>query len=157
MHRKVIGLTLVLLGVTALAAFAVDVLVPGESTPQQTVAARKLAMAANGALAGDTQAKIASGNVKAAVANARALMSIATFLPLVFTETFSEVYPVAGSKYFFKGGDPADVARLAGGLAGAAEDLLKAADSGDKTAAGEKAGKLGGSCGACHAVLRGSY
>jgi cytochrome c556 len=145
-----------LLCIVGASAFATDVVVPG-APAAQVVAARKLAMASNGALAGDIQAKLTAGSVKQVAADARAIAAIATLLPLVFTDPYSEVYPVQGSKFFFKGGSADDFAAVAGGLNAAAEELGRVAETGDKAAASAAFGKLGAACGACHSVFRGQY
>jgi cytochrome c556 len=158
MEGKVFRLVLctVLLLAFGASAFATDVVGPGAS-PAQIVRARKLAMASNGGLAGDIQAKLTAGNVKAVAADARAIAAIATLVPLIFTAAYSDVYPVPGSKFFFKGGPADDFAAAAGGLNAAAEDLASAAGTGDKAATSAAFGKLGAACGACHSVFRGQY
>jgi cytochrome c556 len=156
MENKLLFALVCLFLISAAAAFATDVVTPG-ATPSQVVAARKLAMGANGALAGDMQAKLTAGNVKQVAADARAMAAIAALMPLVFTETYTDVYPVQGSKFFFKEGAAEDFAALAGGLNTAAEALAKIAESGDRAAASAQFGKIGAACGACHGEFRGQY
>ncbi len=150
-------LVLALLGAAGQQVFAADVLLPGSSSPAQVVAARKYAMAVIGGLVGDIKAKVGAGSVKAAAASARAIASLATFLPLVFQETYAEVYPVQGSKFFFKGGAAADFAARAGDFKAAAEQLALFADQGDKAGADAQANQLLAGCGACHTPFRGQY
>ncbi len=146
-----------LLGAAAQQVFATDVLLPASSAPAQVVAARKYAMATIGGLVGDIKAKISAGSIKAVTASARAIASLATFLPLVFNETYAEVYPVEGSKYFFKGADTALLAARAGEFNAAAEQLARRADAGDKAGAEAQSNQLLAACGACHTPFRGQY
>ncbi len=146
-----------LLGAAAEQVFAADVLLPGSSAPAQVVAARKYAMAAIGGLAGDIKAKIGAGGIKAVSASARAIASLATFLPLVFSETYAEVYPVEGSKYFYKGAAIDLFAARAGDFGAAAEQLARLADAGDKAGAEAQSNQLLAACGACHTPFRGQY
>lgn len=148
-------LAVVLLGAAAAQLFATDVLLPSGSAPAQVVAARKYAMVCIGGLVGDIKAKIGAGSVKAVSASARAVASIATFLPLVFNETYAEVYPVEGSKYFFKGAPASAIAAGASGLNAAAEELAGIAAKDDKAAADAQANQLLAACGLCHTPFRG--
>ena len=158
--KKALGaavLAIVLLGATGAELFATDVLLASPSSPQQVVAARKYAMAAIGGLVGDIKAKIGAGSVKAVSASARAMASLATFLPLVYKETYAEVYPVEGSKFYFKGAPAAAIAARAGDLNAAAEELARVADKDDKAGADAQSNQLLASCGACHTPYRGQY
>ena len=149
-------LALALLG-AAVELFATDVLLPSQSSPAQVVAARKYAMMSIGGLVGDIKAKIGAGSVKAVSASARAMASLATFIPLVFKDTYAEVYPVEGSKYFFKGANASAVAAGAADLSAAAEELARIADKDDKARADAQSNKLLASCGTCHTPFRGQY
>jgi hypothetical protein len=158
--KKIFTVTVLVVGLLGTAAgqvFAADVLLPGSSAPAQVVAARKYAMGAIGGLVGDIKAKIAAGGIKAITASARAMASLATFLPLVYDETYAEVYPVEGSKYFFKGGAAAELAARAGDFKAAAEQLAGLAEQGDKAAVDAQSNQLLAACGACHTSFRGQY
>ncbi len=100
----ILGLV-VLVCVIAATISAQGVLKPGQKSPEQVVAARKFAMGALGANFGDLSGKIKAGNIKGVAANAKSIAALATFLPLVYEEKYPEVYPVKGSKSFFKGAD----------------------------------------------------
>jgi hypothetical protein len=150
-------LAVILLGVAAEQLLATDVLLPGSSAPAQVVAARKYAMVAIGGLVGDIKAKIGAGSLKAVSASARAMASLATFLPLVFNETYAELYPVEGSKFFYKGATIPAIAARAGELSAAAEQLARLADGGDKAGVDAQSNQVLASCGACHAPFRGQY
>ena len=154
MKRRIVIIT-VLLCLAGGAAFAIDALLPNDATPLQVVVVRKSAMQANNALLGDAKAKLAAGTIKTISPNAKAIAAIAAMLPHVFTDTFSSVYPVGGSKMFFKGGAVADFRNAAQVLLTAAEDLVKFADADDKANAETQIGKVQASCGACHGTFRG--
>ena len=150
-------LAFALLGAAAAELFATDVLLPGSSAPAQVVAARKYAMFAIGGLVGDIRAKIGAGSIKAVSASGRAMASLATFLPLVFQETYAEVYPVEGSKFFYKGAAAPEFAATAAGFKAAAEELARVADQNDKASVEALSNQLLAACGACHTPFRGQY
>ena len=154
MRRRIV-LIAMLLCIGGIAAFAIDALLPNDSTPLQTVVARKAAMQAFNALVGDARAKLTAGTIKVISADAKGLVAIAAMIPHVFTETYSSVYPVGTSKLFFKGGAVADFRSAAQGLLTAAEDLVKFADADDKVNAEAQIGKVQAACGACHGTFRG--
>ncbi len=137
--------------------YAQGVLKPGRLSPEQVVSARKFAMGALAANAGDIDAKIKAGNIKEVVTHATSIAALATFLPLVYEETHSEVYPVKGSKYFFKGAVSAPIEAAAENLRVQAEKLMKLAAANDKSAVEVQVGNLFGSCGGCHKQFRGKY
>ncbi len=134
---------------------AIDVVVPGQATPGQVVAARKLGMVANAVNAGDMNAKLAAGNIKAMAANAEALAALGAFFPVAFAEAYPEAYPVAGSKFFFKSGSMDQFRSLAQAFATAAEEMVKQAQKESKDGVTAQMPKLLGACNACHAVFRG--
>ena len=154
MRRRIVFIA-VLLCIGAVGAFAIDALLPNDSTPLQTVVARKAAMQAFNALVGDARAKLSAGTIKVISADAKALVAIAAMIPHVFTEAYSSVYPVGTSKLFFKGGAVADFRNAAQGLLTAAEDLVKFADADDKANAEAQIVKVQATCGACHGIFRG--
>ncbi len=137
--------------------YAQGVLKPNARTPEQVVAARKFAMGALGANAGDIKGKIKAGNIKGVAANAISIAAVATFLPLVYEETYPEVYPVKGSDSFFKGAPLADIEAASENLRIQAEELMKLASVGDKSGVEAQLGKLFGACGGCHKPYRGKY
>ena len=98
--------SVVLVFVISASIFAQTKLKGDLSSPTQIVAARKFAMRMMGANVGDLSGKIKAGNLKGVVANAGSIAALATFLPMVYQETFSGVYPVQGSKFYYKGGLP---------------------------------------------------
>ena len=153
--KSVRTLAVVVLLLAGTGAVALDILLPNGSTPAQVVSIRKYVMMTNGASAGDLRAKAGSGAIKAAAANARAMAALGSLLPPLFTDTYSGVYPVQGSRYFYKGGAAADFQAAARSFVGAAEELVAAADKEDKAAVDAQAGKLQAACNACHAAFRG--
>jgi hypothetical protein len=154
MKKKIVVIG-VFLCTCVLAAFAIDSLLPNDSTPLQIVVARKAAMQGNNALSGDARAKLAAGTIKAISADAKGMIAISAMLPHVFTDTYSSAYPVGTSKLYFKGGAVAGFRDAAQVLLSAAEDLVKFADAEDKPNTEAQIAKLGAACGACHAVFRG--
>ncbi len=159
MKRKALMISglIVLVGMMAATIYAQGVLKPSQKSPEQVVAARKFAMGAMGANAGDLKGKIKTGNIKGIAANAKSIAALATFLPLVYEDTYSQVYPVEGSKYFFKGTLPADTVAGFENLRIQAQKLMKLASANDKSGVEAQTGKLFGACGGCHKAYRGEY
>ncbi len=137
--------------------YAQGVLNSGQQSPEQVVSARKFAMVALAANAGDLGAKIKAGKIKEIVTHATSIAALATFLPLVYEKTYPEVYPVKGSKYFFKGATSAQIEAAAENMRVQAEKLMRLAAANDKSAVEAQVGNLFGSCGGCHKQLRGKY
>ena len=152
------GLSLVVLVCFIFAiVYAQGVLKPGQRSAEQVVLARKFAMGALAANAGDLGAKIKAGNIKGVVTHATSVAALATFLPLVYEKTYPEVYPVKGSKYFFKRAVSAQIEAAAENLRVQAEKLMRLAAANDKSAVEAQAGNLFSSCGGCHKQTRGKY
>ena len=155
--------TLLVLGLIVFACmitatiYAQGVLKPNAKTPEQVVAARKFAMGALGANFGDLTGKIEAGNIKGVAANAKSIAALATFLPLVYEEIYPEVYPVKGSKSFFKGASLSDIEAASENLRIQAEELMKLASADDKSGVQAQVEKLLGSCKNCHKQTRGKY
>jgi hypothetical protein len=146
----------ILVSVIAATIYAQGVLKPSPSSPEEVVEARKFAMRMIGANAGDIRGKIKAGNIKGVAANAGSIAALATFLPLVYKEEYRDVYPMKGSKYFYKA-EISDVARAFGDLRAQAEELMKLAAAGDKSGVEAQARKVLGACGGCHKPARGQY
>ncbi len=159
MKRKalIILSLIVLVCMIAATIYAQGVLKSSQKSPEQVVAARKFAMGAMGANAGDLKGKIKTGNIKGIAANAVSIAALATFLPLVYEDTYSQVYPVKGSKYFFKGALQADTEAGYESLRIQAQKLMKLASANDKSGVEAQTGKLFGACGSCHKAYRGKY
>ena len=146
--------SIVLVLVVSASIFAQTVLKEGQNSPSQIVAARKFAMRMFGANVMDLTGKIKGGNLKGVAANAGSIAALATFLPLAYQETHSSVYPVQGSKYYYKGGLP-DVGAAFGNLKREAQALMRLSQSSDKSAIDAQRGQMLGACGACHKAVRG--
>lgn len=158
MKKKGLTILSLIASVSVIAAtiYAQAVLKPSPSSAEEVVTARKFAMRIMGANVGDLRAKIKAGNIKGVAANAGSIAALATFLPLVYKEQYGDVYPVKGSKYFYKA-EISDVAIAFGNLRAQAEELMKLAAAGDKSGVEAQAPKLLGACGGCHKPARGKY
>ncbi|MEE8433014.1 MAG: cytochrome c [Candidatus Desulfatibia sp.] len=159
MKRKALMILSLIVLVCMMAAtiHAQGVLKSSQKSPEQVVAARKFAMGAMGADAGDLKGKIKTGNIKGIAANAVSIAALATFLPLVYQETYPQVYPVKGSKYFFKEAPQANMETGFENLRIQAQKLMKLASANDKSGVEAQTGKLLGACGGCHKAYRGKY
>jgi cytochrome c556 len=158
MHEKglIILSSIVLVLVISASIFAQTVLKEGQNSPSQIVASRKFAMKMLGANVGDLSGKIKAGNFQGVAANAGSITALATFLPLAYQETHADVYPMQGSKYYYKGGLP-NIGAAFGNLKMEAQALMKLSKSNDKAAIEAQRGKMLGACGACHKATRGDY
>jgi cytochrome c556 len=156
MHVKglIILCSVFLVLVISASIFAQTVLREGQNSPSEIVSARKFAMKMLGANVGDLTGKIKEGNLKGVAANAGSIAALATFLPVAYQETHADVYPVQGSKYYYKGGLP-DVGAAFENLNREAQALMKLVQSNDKSAIEAQKGKMLGTCGACHQAARG--
>lgn len=152
---KSFGLIL-LIGIAGSTIYAQDVLKSTQSSPDQIVAARKLAMRAIAANVGDLNKKINSGDIKGVATNATNISALATFLPLVFKERYPAVYPVKGSKYYYRSEIP-DVETAFKDLKARADALGKSAMAADRAGVEAASKKLLGSCGGCHRAARSEY
>jgi hypothetical protein len=159
MKRKALMISgsIVLVCMVAATIYAQGVLKPSQKSPEQVVAARKFAMGAMGADAGDLREKIKAGNIQGVAANAGSIAALATFLPLVYQETYTQVYPVKGSKFFFKEAPLANMEAASENLKIQAQELMKLASANDKSGVNAQVEKLFGACGGCHKAYRGKY
>ncbi len=159
MKRKALMIlgSIVLGCVIAATIYAQGVLKPNQKSPEQVVAARKFAMGAMGANVGDLKGKIKAGNIKGVAANASSIAALATFLPLVYEDRYTQVYPVEGSKYFFREAPLANIEIASENLRVQAQELMKLASADDKSRVNAQVEKLFGACGGCHKAYRGEY
>ncbi len=158
MEKKHLLILSLMVSVCIIAAtiYAQGVLKPSPTSAEEVVAARKFAMRILGTNVGAIREKIKAGDIKGVVAHAGSIAALATFLPLVYKEEYRDVYPIAGSKYFYKADVP-DVAAAFGDLRAQAEELMKLADAEDKAGVESQIRNLLGACGGCHKPTRGEY
>lgn len=156
--KKLLLMLIPLISVCVIAAtiFAQGVLKPSPSSPIEVVTARKFAMKITGANIQDIRGKIKAGDMKEISTNAGSIAALAIFMPLLYKEEYRDVYPVKGSKYFYKAEMP-DVARAFEDLRIQAEKLMEVAAAGNRSGAEEQLPRLLGSCGSCHKPARGEY
>ncbi len=158
MNKRVLATLslIILICVMVATIYAQGVLKQSQSSAAQVVAARKFAMRVMGANVGDIREKIKVGNIKGVAANAGSIAALATFLPLVYKEEYPDVYPVAGSKYFYKA-ELSDIEVAFGDQREQAEELMRLAAANNKSAVEAQVRKLLGTCGGCHKPARGEY
>ncbi len=147
---------MILVCVMAATIFAQGVLKSSPSSPMEVVTARKFAMKIMGANIQEIREKIKTRNIKEIGTNAGSIASLAVFMPLFYKEEYRDVYPVKGSKYFYKA-EIQDVARAFEDLKAQAEKLMELAAAGDKPGVEAQLPRLLGSCGSCHKPARGEY
>jgi hypothetical protein len=109
-----------------------------------------------GANVREIRGRIKAGSIDGVAANAGSIAALATFLPLVYKDTYPNVYPVKGSKYFYKA-EISDVEAAFEDLRTQAEELRKLAAADDRAGIEAQARKLLGTCGGCHKPARGQY
>ena len=157
MKKKSLLILIILVFAITTTIYAQSVLKTGQRSPEEVVAARKFAMRAMGADVKDLKGKIEAGNIKGVAANAKSIAAIATFLPLVYEKTYSEVYPVKGSKSFFKGGPISGIEAASESLRIQAEALVRLASANDGSGINARVDKLRVACKNCHRSYRGKY
>jgi hypothetical protein len=93
--------------------------------------------------------KVKAGNIKEIGSNAGSIAALAIFMPTVYKEEYRDVYPVKGSKYFYK----AEISGTAipyEDLRVQAEKLTELAAVADKSAVETQLPRLLSACGSCH-------
>jgi cytochrome c556 len=140
------------------ASAAAEGVLKSDMTPDsQVVQSRKYIMVMIKNNIGNLFAQIEAGNAPVAMLSADSIAAFAAVLPPLYAKDYAAVYPVKGSKTFFKPGTPADFEAASEGLrmeAAAVHAVLEKNDMAAAKAAGEK---LGGACGACHSKFQGKY
>lgn len=151
------GMAFLLVIATSGISYAQDVLQSDMKEGVQVVKARKSLMQAINANIQDADQKLKAGTVKEIAANGINIVAISTVLPPFFKEAHEKVYPIEGSKTFFKGAPAKEFEAAAAKMRAAGLEIRQAAEKGDKSGveAGIKA--VRGSCGGCHTAFRGSY
>jgi cytochrome c556 len=158
MKRIPVMLTMAAVLLAFAAGAAAEGVVKTDMTPDsQVVMARKMLMRANKANMGSMMKEIGEGESDSALANAASLSAVAMVLPPLYAKEYASVYPVEGSKTFFKPGDPGAFEAAAGALQMEAMAVHKALSAKDMAGAKAAAEKLGGACGACHSQFQGQY
>ena len=132
------------------------VLNPDDASPEEVVLARKCAKKTMMANFKELKGKMEAGNIKEIAGNAKTIAALATSLPLMYKTTYSEVYPISGSKYHYKGGDLAGFVQATQNVFDEAQTLAKLSESNDASGVEAQVPKLLASCKACHATFRGS-
>ena len=151
------ALFVVILFFLAGSAFAeTGVLSPDDAKPKQVVLARKFVKNTLFANFKELQGKMKAGNITGISVNAKTIAALASLLPLVFKETYTEVYPISGSKYYYKGGSLSRFVQAAQNLFDQAETLAKLSESNDTSGVEAQMSKLFDNCKACHSTYRGT-
>ncbi|NJB67783.1 hypothetical protein GGQ74_001423 [Desulfobaculum xiamenense] len=139
----------------ASALFAQTALMPGKSSPQDIVAARKFAMRSFNADLRDIRLKIESGDVIGVVSPALSVSAKAQLIPLVFVDRHESAYPFEGSNKYFKGADTQSFQAAAEYLNAQAQKLLRIASDKDAKKADQHLNRVKRACVDCHTKYRG--
>jgi cytochrome c556 len=162
MHKRLVILGLVVFfvlttGTLLYAHFANAVLKTDMSDPAQVVSARKGLMQAIRGNMIDINKKMKAGKIEDISADGANVAAIATVLPVFYKETYKDVYPVKGSKTYFKGARPADYEAASEKMRAPGMAIKMAAEKKDKAGVSAGLEALTGSCGGCHSAFRGKY
>ena len=162
MHKRIVifglvGLFVLGTGTLLYAHFADRVLKTDMSDPAQVVSARKGLMHAIRDNMVDINKKSGAGNIEDISVNGSNIAAIAAVLPVFYKETYKDVYPVKGSKTYFKGANPAEYEAAAEKLRVAGMAIKTAAEKKDEAGVSAAMEALSGSCGGCHSAFRGKY
>ena len=101
--------------------------------------------------------ELKAGKIEDISADGANVAAIATVLPVFYKETYKDVYPVKGSKTYFKGAKPAEYEAASDKMRAAGMAIKMAAEKKDKAGVSAALEALGGSCGGCHKAFRGKY
>ena len=160
MHKKTLfmlsaGLVVFMTVSTLYAHYARSVLKTDMSDALQVVMARKFLMDATKEHMIALNKKLKAGKLRDVAINGETIAAFATLMPPLFRETHKEVYPIKGSRTFFKGAPPAQFEKAADKMRSAAMDIKKASESGNQDKLNTGVQLLGASCGGCHSAFRG--
>jgi cytochrome c556 len=162
MHKRIVicglvGLFVLATGTLLYAHFANSVLKTDMSDPAQVVSARKGFMQAIRGNMIDLNNKLKAGDIENMAANGGNIAALATVLPVLYKDTYKDVYPVKGSNTYFKGAKPAEYEAASEKLRAAGMAIKEAAEKNDKSGISAAMEALKGSCGGCHKAFRGKY
>ena len=158
MKRAMVLMTMVAVLFAFAAITAAEGVLKTDMTPDsQVVQSRKYIMVMIKNNIGNLFAQIEAGNAPVALVNTDSIAAFATVLPPLYAKDYASLYPVKGSKTFFKPGAPAEFEAAAENLRMEAVAVHAALEKNDMAAAKAAGEKLGGACGACHSKFQGKY
>ena len=155
-HKSFIWSFVVLFVVgTVTLLYAQNVLDADMRSPVQVVKARKYLMQTISANLKELARKFQAGNIQDIPVNADSIAAIATVIPPLFKEKYEQVYPIPGSKTFFKGASASEFKAASESLRISAIKIKQSAANGNKKGIEDGLAALTSSCGMCHSAYRG--
>ena len=123
--------------------------------PGAVVQARKTAMHAIKMNMEDIKEKLKDKRLKAIQANAKTIDSLARVLPPLYKEVHKDAYDGKGA--YYKGAPAAEMEAISGKMSAAAQAMLSAAGSENKSEIAAGIGQVYQTCGMCHKKYQGKY
>jgi cytochrome c556 len=162
MEKKILlwGLTCLLVlatGTLLYAHYAEGVLKADMGEPAQVVMVRKGLMEAIKGNMIDINKKLKAAHIQDIAANGGNIAALASVLPVLYKETYKEVYPFKGSKTYYKGAPATEFEAAAEKMRAAGMEVKAVADRNDNAGMSAAMKSLMASCGGCHSAFRGKY
>jgi cytochrome c556 len=139
------------------AHYAEGVLKTDMGDPSQVVMVRKGCMEAIKGNMIDINKKLKAAHIQDIAVNGGNIAALASVLPVLYKETYKEVYPFKGSKTYYKGAPATEFETAAEKMRSAGMGVKAVADKNDKAGIGGAMESLMSSCGGCHSAFRGKY
>ena len=127
----------------------------GMEDPGAVVQARKATMHAIKMNMDDIKTKLKDKRLKDIQANAKAVDALARVLPPLYKEVHKEAYDGKGT--YYKGAPAAEIEALAEKMSAAAQAMLSAAKSENKSDIATGMGNVYQTCGMCHKKYQGKF
>jgi len=103
----------------------------------------------------DIKEKLKDKRLKAIQANAKTIDSLARVLPPLYKEVHKDAYDGKGA--YYKGAPAAEMEAISGKMSAAAQAMLSAAGSENKSEIAAGIGQVYQTCGMCHKKYQGKY
>lgn len=144
-------------GTLLYAHYAEGVLKTDMGEAAQVVMVRKGCMEALKGNMIDINKKLKAGHIQDVAVNGGNIAALASVLPVLYKETYKDVYPFKGSKTYYKGSTAVEFEAAAEKTRSAGMGVKVVADKNDKAGVGAAMDSLMASCGGCHSAFRGKY
>ena len=144
-------------GTLLYAHYAEGVLKTDMGEPVQVVMVRKGCMEAIKGNMIDINKKLKAAHIQDIAVNGGNIAALASVLPVLYNETFKNVYPFKGSKIYYKGATAKEFEAASEKMRSAGMGVKAVADRNDKAGMSAAMESLMAACGGCHSAFRGKY
>ncbi len=144
-------------GTMLYAHYAEGVLKTDMGDPSQVVMVRKGCMEAIKGNMIDINKKLKAAHIQDIAVNGGNIAALASVLPVLYNETFKDVYPFKGSKTYYRGATAKEFEAASEKMRSAGMGVKAVADRNDKAGMSAAMESLMAACGGCHSAFRGKY